>query len=237
MLFAGAGAGGAGVVVVDVATMSVAVVPVLETLHGRRGRGGVAAAAAAGVAVVVVGTSGEGGAATVRWRIATVVAAAAVPLGGSTTTPTATPAARAAALTRGLVELEHSGGGLIANDVAEHLELPLHCADGRIGRSQGFLGGGIRNAKVADGIGQRRRGGIVFGGSHAVAMLRRRGSCESGDVDCRFPEDTEGGEGHVVGGVVASRDPCFVFLGEEAGAMQDADADVDDVVVGDGILG
>ena len=41
---------------------------------------------------------------------------------------------------------------------------------------------------------------------------------------------------HRVGGVVATRDPRFV-LGKEAGAMKDMDADVDDVVIGDGIFG
>ena len=43
-------------------------------------------------------------------------------------------------------------GGLIANGIAEHLYLPLHCADGRVAGPQGFLGGGIRGAKIIDGI-------------------------------------------------------------------------------------
>ena len=94
--------------------------------------------------------------------------------------------------------------------------------------------GGIRDAKVVDGVGERRRRRIVFGGRHAVAMLRRWGGSECGDVHRRLPECTEGSEVH---GVRGMRDPRFIFFGEEAGAMEDADFDIDDVGVGDGILG
>ncbi len=68
-------------------------------------------------------------------------------------------------------------------------------------------------------------------------MLRRWGGSERGDVHRRLPECTEGSEVHGVRGIVASHDPRFIFFSEEAGAMEDADSDIDDVGVGDGILG
>ena len=68
-------------------------------------------------------------------------------------------------------------------------------------------------------------------------MLRCWGGSECGDVHRRIPECTEGSKVHGVCGVVTSRDPCFIFFGKEAGAMEDADSDIDDVGVGDGILG
>ena len=59
-------------------------------------------------------------------------------------------------------------------------------------------------------------------------MLRRRGGGECHDVH---------GQGHRVVGVVATGDPCFILLGEEASAMEHAYPDVNNVVVEDGILG
>ena len=68
-------------------------------------------------------------------------------------------------------------------------------------------------------------------------MLGRRGGRESGNVDSRLPETTERSKVHCIGGVVTMHDPCIVFFGKEAGTMKDVDADVNDVVVGDLILG
>ncbi len=78
---------------------------------------------------------------------------------------------------------------------------------------------------------------IVLGGCHAVSTLQRWGGSERCDVHCHFPEGTECGKAHRVCGVIATRDPRLIFFGKEAGAMEDADPDVDNVVVGDGILG
>ena len=135
MVFAGAGASGAGVGAVNVAAMSVAIVPIFLLLDGikgwlRRAGGSVVAAVA-----TVVGTAatGVGCAVVVGWGKTTGgVATAASTIVGSAATTTATPAPRAASLAGGLLELDHSGGGLIADGFAEHLDLRLQRIDGAL---------------------------------------------------------------------------------------------------------
>ena len=50
-------------------------------------------------------------------------------------------------------------------------------------------------------------------------------------------KETECGKAHQVVDIVAMCDPRLVFFGKEAGAMEDADPNVNDVVIGDGIFG
>ena len=114
----------------------------------------------AATAVVSTAALGEGGAAVLGRIVTTAVvsAAAIAALRGPIPTPTTTTAAQAPALAiGGLVELNHVGGGLLPNRVAEHLKLPLHCADGGVVGPQGFLGGGVGDDKVVDGVGEQRR--------------------------------------------------------------------------------
>jgi hypothetical protein len=47
----------------------------------------------------------------------------------------------------------------------------------------------------------------------------------------------ECGKVHVVGWVITARDPGLVLLCNEASSMDDANADVNDVIVGNGMLG
>ncbi len=45
------------------------------------------------------------------------------------------------------------GGGLVADGIAEHLDLSLHAVDDGIVVAEGFLRGGICHTKVRDGVG------------------------------------------------------------------------------------
>ncbi len=68
-------------------------------------------------------------------------------------------------------------------------------------------------------------------------MLQGWGCREGRNVDSGFPKGTECGKVHVVGWVIVARDPGFVLLREEASPMDDANAYVDSVIVGNGMLG
>ncbi len=146
VVLARAGARSAGVVVVDVATVGVAIIPVLKTFDWRRGvgsPGGIAVSADGGIVVSAAATTMvriaavvEGGGTILRRVVAAAVVVAAVisVVAAATATLTTTSAARVAplpALSGGSGELDHASGGLLSYHVAEHLELPLHCVDGR----------------------------------------------------------------------------------------------------------
>ncbi len=68
-------------------------------------------------------------------------------------------------------------------------------------------------------------------------MLQGQGGCEGRNVDRGLPKGEECGTVHVVGWVIAVRDPGLVLLRKEAGLMDDANANVNDVIVGNGMLG
>ncbi len=68
-------------------------------------------------------------------------------------------------------------------------------------------------------------------------MLQGRGGHEGRNVDGGLPKGTECGKVHVVGWVIATCDLGLVLLRKEASLMDDANADVDDVIVGNGMLG
>ncbi len=68
-------------------------------------------------------------------------------------------------------------------------------------------------------------------------MLRGRGGCEGCNVDGGPPKGMECSKVHVVGWVIAVPDPCPVFFREEASSVDDANANVGDVIVENGMLG
>ncbi len=68
-------------------------------------------------------------------------------------------------------------------------------------------------------------------------MLHGRGGHEGRNVDGGLPKGTECGKVHGVGWVLAKRDPGLVLLHKEARAMDYANTNVNDVIVGDGMLG
>ncbi len=72
---------------------------------------------------------------------------------------------------------------------------------------------------------------------HAVAVLRGQGGRERHNADNGSPKGTEHSKVHCVGWVVATRNPGLVFFRKEAHAMDDTNTDVDDVIVGNGMLG
>jgi hypothetical protein len=68
-------------------------------------------------------------------------------------------------------------------------------------------------------------------------MLWGRGGHEERNVDGGFLNGMECGEVHCVGWAVAAHDPGLVLLHEKARAMDDANTNVDNVIIGDGMLG
>ncbi len=68
-------------------------------------------------------------------------------------------------------------------------------------------------------------------------MLQGWGGRERRNVDGSLPKGTECGKVHVVGWVIAARDPGLVLLCKKASSMDDTNADVNDVIVGNGMLG
>ncbi len=101
--------------------------------------------------------------------------------------------------------LEHARQGLVANDVAEHLNLSLQHIDGGIVVVKALLHSGIGCTKVGNNVGQGGCGCIVLYGMHVVAVLQGRGGSERHNVDGGFPKGMECGKVHCVGWVVAMR--------------------------------
>ena len=118
--------------------------------------------------------------------------------------------------------------------LAEHLELPLDCHDfGHVGL-EWFLGGGVCRAKIGNHIREGCRC-IVAGRRHAVGVLTCRDRGKRCNLDCILPEWFERGEVNRVVVIITLQDPWFVSLGEESCAIEDTDADVNSVLVGDWI--
>ncbi len=133
--------------------------------------------------------------------------------------------------------LVHAGGGLVTNDITEHFNLPLHCIDGGIVVAKTLEHGGVSHPKVGYSISQGGCGCIVLCGAHAVAVLQGWDGCEQRNVDGGFPKGMERGKVDCVGWGVVTCNPDLVFFCKEACAMDDMNADVDNVIVGDGVLG
>ncbi len=68
-------------------------------------------------------------------------------------------------------------------------------------------------------------------------MLQGRGGHEGCNVDGGLPKGTECSKVHVIGWVIAARDPGLVLIRKEASSMDEANANVDDVIIGNGMLG
>ncbi len=68
-------------------------------------------------------------------------------------------------------------------------------------------------------------------------MLQGRGGREGCSVDGGLPNGMECGKVRVIGWVIAMHDPGLVLLCKEASSMDDLNANVNDVIVGNGMLG
>jgi hypothetical protein len=68
-------------------------------------------------------------------------------------------------------------------------------------------------------------------------MLQSRGGCEGHNVDSSLPKGTECSKVHVVGWVIAARDPGLVFLCNKASSVDDMNTNINNVILGDGMLG
>ncbi len=68
-------------------------------------------------------------------------------------------------------------------------------------------------------------------------MLQGRGGHEGCNVDDGLLKGTECGKVHVIGWVIAAHDLGFVLLHKEASSMDDANAYVNNVIIGNGMLG
>ncbi len=66
----------------------------------------------------------------------------------------------------------YQGEGVVANGVAKHLNLTLHCIVGGVAVTKALLCGDVSSAKVGDSIGQGGCRCIVLYGVHAVALLQ-----------------------------------------------------------------
>ncbi len=68
-------------------------------------------------------------------------------------------------------------------------------------------------------------------------MLQGRSGRKGRNVDGGLPKGTECSKVHVIGWVIATHDPGLVLLRKEASLMDDANANVNNVIVGNGMLG
>jgi hypothetical protein len=234
--------------VADVAPMGVAVIPIFEPLEWGKGglrhaRGGIIATAAVEIYATALIVSATAAAALVEFATTAAVADNTTTANQLSllalallvvTTATACSTILAVLL---LWVLEHSRRGLVANDVREHLNLPLHCIDGRIVVAKALLCGSVSHAKVGNSIGQGGSGCIVLYGVHVVAMLQGWCGRERRNVDGGFPKGTERSKVHCVCQVVTACNPGLIFFHKEACAMYDLNTYVNNVIVGDGLLG
>jgi hypothetical protein len=67
-------------------------------------------------------------------------------------------------------------------------------------------------------------------------MLQGWGGCQGRNADGGLPKGKECGKVHIVGWVVAARDPGIVFFCKEACVVDDVSTDINDVIVRDGML-
>jgi hypothetical protein len=68
-------------------------------------------------------------------------------------------------------------------------------------------------------------------------VLQGQDGCEGRNADGGLPKGKECGKVHVIGWVIAARDPGLLILRKEASLMDDANADVNNVIAGNGMLG
>ncbi len=67
-------------------------------------------------------------------------------------------------------------------------------------------------------------------------MLRGHGGREGRNVDSSLPKGMECGKVHVIGWFITACDPGLLLLCKEASLMDDMNADVDNVIIGNGML-
>jgi hypothetical protein len=171
--FTGLCAGGTGVGVVDVAPISVAVISIFKPIEwGRWGlrhaRGGIIATAAVEIYATALIVSATAASALVVSSTTTTIVGAMIAAKWLSLLPLALLLVTTAT-TRSMIldvlllwVLEHAGRGLVANDAAEHLNLPLHGIDGGVVVAKALLHGGISRAKVGNNVGQGRSGCITL---------------------------------------------------------------------------
>ncbi len=118
-------------------------------------------------------------------------------------------------------------------ELLHSLGLPLHRRNRQAVGLDGLVSGGIRGAKVRDGLAVLHKGVVVVDHGHAVAMhaSRYRRLVDKGDLhgpkrlECVKRLDDSGA-------FVFAGDPCLVFLGIHAAPLDDAEANVGNVAVG-----
>jgi hypothetical protein len=175
-------ADGTSVGVVDVASMGVAVVPIFELLEWgrgglRRARCGIIATAAIefyATALIVSATTAvafvESG--TTAAVVGNMTASNWLSLLALALLLATMATVRLTLLVMLLLwVLEHASRGLVANCIAEHLNLPLHCIDGGVVVVKALLRGNVSRAKVGNSVSQGCCGCIVLYGVHAIAVL------------------------------------------------------------------
>ncbi len=110
--------------------------------------GGVAATTAAAIVCAIT--------AIVVIAAATIVATTTSKTQDLLVAATTTATARAAPMTLLVLwVLDHTRGGLVPNNVAEHVGLPLQHVDGPVGVAEGILGQSTYHAEIGDDIGHQ----------------------------------------------------------------------------------
>jgi hypothetical protein len=98
---------------------------------------------------------------------------------------------------------------------------------------EGLLGDGIGPTKSPHCICEQVCQCIVVGCGHAVPMLACRDGGTRSNLDCFLPKHFEGDKVICFSGVVAMEDPCLVLFGEESHSVENMDANVNCILVGD----
>jgi hypothetical protein len=182
MMFTGLCTGDTGLAIVDVTPMGMALVPIFEPLEWgrgglRRARCGIIATAAIEVYATALIVSATATIAFVESTTTTAVVGATTATNWLSLLALALLLATTAAVNLIILAvlllwvLEHASRGLVADGIAEHLNLPLHYIDGGIVLAQALLHGGISCTKVGNSICQGGCGCIFLYGVHAVAVL------------------------------------------------------------------
>ncbi len=76
---------------------------------------------------------------------------------------------------------------------------------------------------------------VIVSRGNTVLVLACRDSSKHSNLDCVLPESFEGDQVIHFSGVIATEDPCLVLFGEESHAVENTYANVDNVLVGDGV--
>jgi hypothetical protein len=125
--------------------------------------------------------------------------------------------------------------GLLANSHEELLnvcKLVLHCDQAVSLALHGFLRGGIRGTKVCEQVTIQHDQHVVVHCGHTISMLQGQDSSLVEECNCVNPIFLEGVDCiEDQWDCVLMQDPIFILLGIHSTALDDAQANVDDVMV------